>query len=84
MQGNGLIKVFLVLLILVSFLQIFYMLPTRKVEKNAAEYAEQYVASNPNMDPYEARREAKFTYLDSISSENIFSIPLLDHFLITN
>ena len=80
MQGNGLIKVFLVLLILVSFLQIFYMLPTRKVEKNAAEYAEQYVASNPNMDPYEARREAKFTYLDSISSENIFSIPLLGSF----
>ena len=67
MQGNGLIKVFLVLLIIVSLLQVFYMLPTRKVERNATEYAEQYVNTHPNMDPYEARRTAKFEYLDSIS-----------------
>ncbi len=80
MQGNGLIKVFLVLLIIVSLLQVFYMLPTRKVERNAQEYAEQYVNTHPNMDPYEARRTAKFEYLDSISSENIFSIPLLGKF----
>ncbi len=80
MQGNGLIKVFLVLLIIVSLLQVFYMLPTRKVERNATEYAEQYVNTHPNMDPYEARRTAKFEYLDSISSENIFSIPGLGKF----
>ncbi len=80
MQSNGLIKVFLVLLVLVSLLQLFYMFPTRKVEKDAASYAEQYVANNPNLDAYEARKDAKFQYLDSISSEDIFSIPLLGSF----
>ena len=80
MQSNGLIKVFLVLLVLVSLLQLFYMLPTRKVEANAVSYAEQYVADNPNLDAYQARKDAKFKYLDSISSENIFSIPLLGSF----
>lgn len=80
MQSNGLIKVFLVLLILVSLLQLFYMFPTRKVEANAANYAEQYVANNPNLDAYQARKDAKFAYLDSISSENIFSIPLIGSF----
>ncbi len=80
MQSNGLIKVFLVLLVLVSLLQLFYMFPTRKVEANAASYAEQFVTENPNLDAYQARKDAKFKYLDSVSSENIFSIPLLGSF----
>ena len=77
---QGLIKVFLVLLVIVSLLQVFYMLPTRTAEQNAVDYAEQYVADHPNMDAYTARKEAKFAYLDSISGEEMFSIPLLGSF----
>ncbi len=80
MQGNGLIKIFLVLLVLVTLLQMFYMVPTRNVEKNAVAYAEQYVQNNPGEDAYQARKNAKASYLDSISSENIFSIPGLGSF----
>ena len=77
---KGLIKLFLVLLVLVSLLQAFYMIPTRKVEANAANFAEQYVDSHPNQDAYEARKFAKANYLDSISGDKIFSIPMIGSF----
>ncbi|NNF22112.1 MAG: protein translocase subunit SecDF, partial [Saprospiraceae bacterium] len=80
MQAKGLIKVFLVLLILVSLLQIFYLFPTRKAEKDAVSYAEQFVDSNPDLDRYDAYKQARIDYLDSISSEDILSIPLLGSF----
>lgn len=80
MQGKGLIKLFFVLLVIVTLMQIFYMMPTRKVEKAANNYAEQYVADNPNLDAYEASKKARFEYLDSISGEEIMRIPLLGSF----
>jgi len=75
MQGKGLIKIFLVLLVLVTLMQIFYMLPTRNVEKNAVRYAEQ-VAPND----YELQKQARANYLDSMSGEEIFSIPMLSSY----
>jgi len=72
---KGLIKIFLVLLILVSLLQVFYMLPTRKVEAAAKDFSEQYVATHQDEDPYEARKKSKAAYLDSISGEEIFRLP---------
>lgn len=80
MQAKGLIKLFLVLLILVSMLQIFYLFPTRKAEADAVTYAEQYAENNPGLDRYEAVKQARIEYLDSISSEDILSIPLLGSF----
>ena len=77
---KGLIKLFLVLLVLVSLLQAFYMVPTRKVEANAESFAQDYVDTHPNQDAYEARKFAKANYLDSISGEDIFSIPLIGKF----
>lgn len=56
------------------------MLPTRTVEANAETYANEFVANNPGLDAYEAKRDAKFAYLDSISGEEIMSIPLLGSF----
>jgi len=59
-------------------LQYFYLLPTSKVENNAESYA-QSLASNI-ADPAqknEAITAARSTYLDSMSSEVIFSIPML-------
>lgn len=78
MQGKGIIKFFLVVLTIMCLLQYFYLLPTSKVENNAESYA-QSLASNI-ADPAqknEAITAARSTYLDSMSSEVIFSIPML-------
>ena len=81
MQGKGLIKIFFVLLVLVSLLQILYTVPTGKVEAEADAYAEEVVASaKQGEDSYALGRQARATYLDSMSSEEIFKIPLLQGF----
>ena len=80
MQGKGLIKLFLFLLIAVSLLQLFYMFPTRKVERSAAEYADMMASkANPD-DAYAVRKISKFNYLDSVSGEDIMSLPGLGSF----
>ncbi len=80
MQGKGLIKTFLVLLILVSLLQLFYMFPTRKVEKQAAAHADAVASQYTGDAAFEARKTAKMNFLDSISSEDIMTIPLIGKF----
>ena len=80
MQGKGLIKLFFILLVAVTLLQIFYMVPTSKVEKDAQSYAEAYAEQHPEMDTYEAQKVAKFEYLDSIGSEDILTLPLIGSF----
>ncbi len=80
MQAKGLIKLFLVLLILVSLLQVFYLFPTRKVESDALIYAEQYAESQPEEYRFEAVKQARIDFLDSVSSEDILRIPLLGSF----
>jgi len=76
MQGKGLIKLFFVLLVMVSLLQIFYTFPTGKVEKDAASYAENISVDGANeVEAYQLRKQAKAGYLDSMSSEEIFRIP---------
>jgi len=52
------------------------MIPTRNVEKNAENYANEVAAKYSNADEANfARKDAKTAYLDSMSSEEIFSIP---------
>lgn len=78
MQSKGLIKFLLVLLVLICVMQCSYILPTNKVEKQADEYAEMVAANAPaSADSYEVQKEARTSYLDSISSETIFTIPLI-------
>jgi SecD/SecF fusion protein len=84
MQGKGLVKTFLVLLILVSLLQLFYMFPTRKVEKQASEHAEMVASKFSGDKAYEVKKEARMNFLDSISSENIMSIPLFGEYSYEN
>jgi SecD/SecF fusion protein len=75
MQGKGLIKFFLVLMAIVAALQLFYFFPTNKVEKNASEYAET-VASKVGVESKDvAYRSARTKFLDSMSTEKIFTIP---------
>ncbi len=80
MQAKGLIKLFFALLVAVTLLQLFYMFPTQKVEKDAVSYAQQFVENNPGLDAYEAEKIARFEYLDSVGSEEILDIPLIGSF----
>ena len=78
MQGKGIIKFFLVVLTLMCLLQYFYLLPTAKVETNAEAYAQSLASGIADQaTKNEAITAAKSAYLDSMSSEVIFSIPLL-------
>ncbi len=81
MQGKGLIRVLFFLLLAVTLLQLLYMMPTRKVEKDSLVYAEQVTEGMPDSKlKTQAYKDAKVKYLDSMSTENIFSIPLLGKF----
>ncbi len=80
MQGNGLIKLLLILLIIVTIVQFLYMLPTNRVEKEAKEYAEMVSSKFSADEQYERFKTAESAYLDSMSSEEILSIPLLKDF----
>ncbi len=82
MQGKGIVKFFLIVLSLFCLLQYFYMIPTRSVESDAdtraaeaKELAEQ--AGKSLEEQRDAEKKARTSYLDSMSSETIFSIPLL-------
>lgn len=68
----------LVLLVFVSLLQFAYIIPTSKVENNAERYAESVVSDMPDgIERIEKKRQIVSNFLDSMSSETIFSIPLL-------
>ena len=73
MQGKGIIKFFLVALTIVSILQFMYMIPTNRVEKEAETYAQTACPSSDQT----CLKDKKANYLDSISTEKIFNIPLL-------
>lgn len=80
MQGKGIVKFFLVVMTLVTLLQYLYILPTQKVEKAAEEYANSVADPNGGMDERAAFKAARTTYLDSMSSEEVFKLPLLKSF----
>lgn len=81
MQGKGIIRFFLILITAVCLLQYLYLLPTRKIEKDADRYATSRSAGETD----EAARLTKYKiaradYLDSMSSEPVVKIPLLGEF----
>jgi SecD/SecF fusion protein len=80
MQSKGLVKFFLYALILVCAYQFLLILPTNKVEKAADNYAKEVSAKLPEAQRYDAEKTARLSYLDSMSSETIFSIPLIKKF----
>jgi len=75
MQGKGIIKFFLVAIALVCLLQYVFYLPTTRIEKAADAYAEKVAAAAPEDSKDVARKEARISFLDSMSSETVFSIP---------
>ena len=81
MQGKGFIKLLLVVLILLSLLQVAYIIPTNRVESKAEKIAQSKVSSMPDgIEKIAKQRALVSEYLDSMSSETIFSIPLLSDF----
>ncbi len=80
MQGKGTVRFFLFVMIAVCLYQFLLVIPTQRVDSNAAEYAKNFAANFPEEEQDEKERFAMTSYLDSMSSEVIFSIPLLKDF----
>ena len=82
MQGKGFVKFLLIALTAVCVLQYIYMIPTYNVEKDAEAHAESLVSNLPDgsTERITKKRAYNAEYLDSMSSEEIFSIPLLKDF----
>jgi SecD/SecF fusion protein len=80
MQSKGLIKFFLVLLLLVCAWQYIFYFPTSKVEKQA-EASALKVASMASPETREvALRAERVRYIDSMTSEKILKLPLLGEY----
>lgn len=78
MQGKNIVKFFLIILIVVCAIQYFFIYPTSVEEKKANQYAQEMAsAAGENQDAELVAKEAKTAYLDSVSSEVIFRIPMI-------
>ena len=76
MQGKGIVKIVLILLSLVCLLQFWYFVPTNRVEREASDYAASVAGADAG-ESAPAYKLARGKYLDSMSSVEIFSIPLV-------
>jgi SecD/SecF fusion protein len=78
MQGKNIVKFFLILLVIVCAIQYLFIWPTSKEEKKADQVAQEAAANAAEgQNPDELAKLARTTYLDSVSSEVIFKIPLI-------
>jgi SecD/SecF fusion protein len=68
MQNKGAIRLFAILLALVSLYQLIFTYQTRNVENQAQEYAENRAGEDPNL-----ISEYKFQYLDSMKNEVVYN-----------
>jgi SecD/SecF fusion protein len=76
-QGKGVVKFFLVVMTIVTLVQYFFILPTQKVERQAEEFALQATQDLPQEEQKDAFKRVRTEFLDSMSSEEVFRIPLL-------
>lgn len=78
MEGKGIVKFFLVVMAIVCGIQYLLILPTRKVEKEADARAVQVAMElgTNDLSGVEAKT-ARIAYLDSMSKEEVFRIPLV-------
>ncbi len=77
MQGKGLIKLVLGLFLVVCAFQLFYYFPTNRVEREALDYAESVSANLKGENKDNVYKNARASYLDSMSSEVVLSVPYL-------
>jgi len=79
MQSKGVVRFFLIALTVVCLYQFLLILPTNSVENAAAGYADQCGTKNTT-----EWRRCYASYLDSLSSEPVFTIPLIKKFTYTD
>ncbi|MFZ2899681.1 MAG: protein translocase subunit SecDF [Saprospiraceae bacterium] len=80
MQGKGIVKFFLIVITIVCLVQYLFMLPTRSVERDADNYAQTMASSASEAEQEGVFKAARAAYLDSLSSEEVFRIPLLKRY----
>lgn len=76
MQSKGVVRFFLIALTVVCLYQFLLVLPTNRIESQARDYAHQMIAKNNKV----SWRQYYSEYLDSLSTEKVFSIPLIKDF----
>ena len=78
MQGKGLIRFFAILLAIVCLFQYFLMWKTDRIEDAADDYAKTEAIGEAGTAAYnQSVRENRAKYLDDISQDTVFSIPLI-------
>ncbi len=81
MSEKGIVKWLLFAIIFVCLLQFVYYLPTNRVERDAEQYAQDQSASiTDELAKQTAVKANRIKYLDSLSSEKIFRIPLIKEY----
>jgi len=73
MQGKGIVRIFFILLTIVCVYQFMLVLPTNKIENDARRYATDMSARTTKA----SYQQLYAGYLDSLSSETVFSIPYI-------
>ncbi|MBK6931547.1 MAG: protein translocase subunit SecDF [Saprospirales bacterium] len=76
MQSKGVVRFFLIALSVVCLYQYLLIIPTASVENAAARYADDRSAKTPDI----SWRAHYSQYLDSLSSETVFTLPLIKKF----
>jgi SecD/SecF fusion protein len=76
MQSKGVVRFFLIALTIVCLYQYLLVFPTNNIESAARRYADESSAKNPAT----GWRTYYSEYLDSLSSETVFEIPLIKKF----
>lgn len=76
MQSKGVIRFFLIALTIVCLYQYLLIIPTTSVENAAGRYADEQQKKSPDV----SWRSHYSSFLDSLSTETVFSIPLIKDF----
>jgi SecD/SecF fusion protein len=77
MQAKGIIKFFLVLLLFICAGQFIYYIPTSRVEREAVSKGKAAAEAAAPENKVAAEKAARISYLDSMSSEKVWTVPLV-------
>ncbi len=76
MQSKGVVRFFLIALTIVCLYQYLLIIPTNSIESDARAYADECSGKNPSL----GWQACYARYLDSLSTETVFEIPLIKKF----
>ncbi|MEZ5038430.1 MAG: protein translocase subunit SecDF [Saprospiraceae bacterium] len=77
MQGKGVVKFFLVVMLVVTLIQYLTVIPTNKVEREAEAYAKAAADQTQEELRDSVLKSKRTEFLDSMSTEEVFRIPML-------